>query len=297
MRWKAAVQAVMIAVLWLGVLAPAASADDTETFFLGPDGVPVGSLIGTPHGGQMPNYDRGRDLEPGLFLEKSDRGLLETEETRYQHWQAEMTGRHLAGYPTFVIWSASAAFEPGLTGAFSVYLLDCPETAVECTELGGQEVFVQPTDSGGWTETTVSLPPIDHAFADGRHLGIRIVVADDSGTDMMFAYGFPKYRSRLVVSAEPLVVTPQASLTPPPITLAPVDRLGLVKPLSVLRFQEGPADINSLTPWLATLTGSTVILVVLGVVLVFTLSPHGRREKSRAGSRPAHSRSRTVVSS
>jgi hypothetical protein len=286
----------MIAVLWLGVLAPAASADDTETFFLGPDGVPVGSLIGTPHGGQMPNYDRGRDLEPGLFLEKSDSGLLESEETRYQHWQAEMTGRHLAGYPTFVVWGASAAFEPGLTGTFSVYLLDCAEAALECTELAGQEVVVPPADSGGWTETTVSLPQIDHVFAEGRHLGIRIVVSDKSGTDMMFAYGFPKYRSRLIVSAEPPAITTEASVALPPITLAPLDRLGLVKPLSFLTFQEGPADINSLTPWLATLTGSTVILVVLGVVLVFTLSPHGRRERSRPGTRPARN-GRTVISS
>lgn len=290
-------QSVMIAVLWLGVLAPAASADDTETFFLGPEGVPVGSLIGTPHGGQMPNYDRGRDLEPGLFLEKSDRGLLESEETRYQHWQAEMTGRRLAGHPTFVVWTASAAFEPGLTGAFSVYLLDCSETAVDCTELAGQEVVVPPADSGGWTEITVALPQIDHVFAEGRHLGIRIVVSEGSGTDMMFAYGFPKYRSRLIVSAEPLVVTTEASVAPPPITRAPLDRLGLVKPLSILRLQEGPADINSLTPWLATLTGSTVILVVLGVVLVFTLSPHGRRERSRTGSPLPHSGTRTVISS
>ena len=290
-------QAVAIAVLWLGVLAPAASADDTETFFLGPDGVPIGSLIGTPHGGQMPNYDRGRDLEPGLFLEKSDRGLLETEETRFQHWQADMTGRHLAGYPTFVAWSASAGFEPGHTGIFSVYLLDCPESALDCTELASQEVVVPPSDSAGWTETTVSLPEIDHVFAEGRHLGIRIVVASNSGTDMMFAYGFPKFRSRLIVSTEPPVLTTEASLVSPPTTLASIDRLERVKPLSVLVPLRGPADIDSLTPWLATLTGSTVILVILGVILVFTLSPHGRRERSKRGARQPRGGPRTIVSS
>ena len=297
MRWRAAVQAVVIAVLWLGVLAPAASADDTETFILGPDGVPVGSLIGTPRGGQMPNYDRGRDLEPGLFLERSDLGLRESDENRYQQWQSEMTGRHLAGYPTFIVWSASAGFEPGLTGAFTVYLLDCPVFAANCDELASQEVIVPPSGSGEWTENTVSLPQIDHAFADGRHLGIRVVVSETSDTDMMFAYGFPKYRSRLIVSAEPPVAASVASAATPPTTLASLDRLGVVKPMSVLMSQEGPADINSLTPWLATLTGSTVILVVLGVVLVFTLSPHGRRERSRPGSHAARGGRRTVVSS
>lgn len=298
MRCRAAVQAVIVAVLWLGVLAPVASADDTETFFLGPEGVPVGTLIGTPHGGQMPNYDRGRDLEPGLFLERSDRGLLEIDETRYQHWHAEMTGRHLVGYPTFVVWSAAADFGPDLDGAFSVYLLDCPASAVACTELASQEVTTGPGVSDAWTETTVSLPEIDHVFTEGRHLGIRIVVSETSETDMMFAYGYPKFRSRLIISSQPPVAVAEVALAAPPVTLASIGRLDVVKRFSpLLAPADSPGELDSLTPWLATLTASTVILVMLGVVLVFTLSPHGRRERSRSGPRASQSRNRTVVSS
>lgn len=295
MRCRATVQAVIVAVLWLGVLTPVSAADDSETFFLGPEGVPVGSLIGTPHGGQMPNYDRGRDLQPGLFLEKSDLGLLEVDEARYQHWQAEMTGRHLVGYPTFVVWSAAAAFESDLTGVFSVYVLDCPGSAVGCTELVSQEITVPPGESGAWTETTVALPQIDHAFADSRHLGIRIVVSESSDTDMMFAYGYPKYRSRLIISAEPAPVVSEAIAAPSEsVPNAPLQR---VKPLRPTVIEVGgQGDINSLTPWLATLTASTVILVMLGVILVFTLSPHGRRERTRPGSPRSNGR-RTVVSS
>jgi hypothetical protein len=298
MRYRAAVQAVTIAVLWLGVLAPVAGADDTETFFLGPDGVPVASLIGTPHGGQMPNYDRGRDLEPGLFLQRSDLGLLETDETRYQHWQTEMSGRRLVGYPTLILWSAAAGFDAELRGVFSAFVLDCPASGVACAELASEELTVSPSEVGAWTEATIALPQIDHVFGEGHHLGIRIVVSEKSETDMIFAYGYPKYRSRLIISSEPPPVVAEASVASPPSTLASRERLERVKPVSPARLSaQQAADIDSLTPWLATLTGSTVILVALGVVLVFTLSPHGRRERTRSGARGPRSQHRTVISS
>ncbi|MEX1124305.1 MAG: hypothetical protein WD895_02955 [Acidimicrobiia bacterium] len=300
MRCRATVQAAVLAVLSLGVLVPVASAADTETFFLGPEGIPLGSLNGTPHGGEMPNYDRGRDLELGLLLVRSDNGLAETDETRYQHWQAEMTGRHLVGYPTLVVWSAAAGFESQLASVFTIYLLDCPKSAFACQELTSQEVTVEPEQSGGWVETEVFLPPIDHGFDDGRHLGVRIVVSESSETDMMFAYGYPKYRSRLTISPDAPPALAEATLAPPAQSpaLASIERLERVKPLSPVTVEvRGAGNIGSLTPWLATLTASTVLLVALGVILVFTLSPHGRRERSKSDTHGSHGRNRTVISS
>jgi len=296
MRPRATVQAALLAVLSLGVLIPVASAADTETFFLGPEGVPRGSLIGTPAGGEMPNYDRGRDLEPGLLLARSETALLETDETRYQHWQAVMTGRRLAGYPTLVVWSAAAGFTPEMTGAFSIFLLDCPESAIACTELTGQEVTVGSDSSGNWVETEVALPAIDHVFADGRYLGVRIVVSEKSESDMMFAYGYPKYRSRLTLSSDAPPALAETTVQTAP--LASLETLERVKPSPIVTIEiEAAGDIGSLTPWLATLIASTVLLVILGVVLVFTLSPHGRRERSRFGSHGSRGRNRTLISS
>ncbi len=291
--------AAVLAVLSLGVLIPIASAADTETFFLGPEGVPRGSLIGTPHGGEMPNYDRGRDLEPGLLLTRSDKGLLETDETRYQHWQAEMTGRHLIGYPSLVMWSAAAGFEPEMTGVFTIYLLDCPEAAVGCIELTNKTVTVLPGASAGWAETGVVLPAIDHVFAERRYLGVRIVVSESSETDMMFAYGYPKYRSRLMISPDaPLVLAEVSAPAAQPPAQASVERLERVKPPPPVTVEvEVAGDIDSLAPWLATLTASTVLLVIIGVALVFTLSPRGRRERSRFGSHGARGRNTTVIPS
>jgi hypothetical protein len=302
MRCRTTVQAAVIAVLSLGVLLPVASAADSETFFLGPEGVPIGSLIGTPDGGEMPNYDRGRDLDPGLLLLRSEAGLAETDESRFQHWQAVMTGNRLVGYPTLAVWSAAAGFEPDLTGVFTVYLLDCPESAVRCNELASHQVTVAPdaSSTGTWVETEVVFPAVDHQFADGRHLGVRIVVSETSEADMMFAYGYPKYRSRLTVSPDtPLAMTEMAAAPiAAPVLPASVDRMQQVKPFSTAGAEvEEVVGTGSLTPWLVTLTGSTVLLVILGVVLVFTLSPHGRRERSRFGSHGSRGRNRTVISS
>lgn len=300
MRLRTTVQAAVLAVLSLGVLVPVASAADTETFFLGPEGVPRGSLIGTPAGGEMPNYDRGRDLEPGLMLARSEKGLLETDETRYQQWQTVMAGGRLAGYPTVVVWSAAASFAPEMTGVFSIYLLDCPESAGACTELTSQEVTVGGDSSETWVETQVALPAIDHVFAGGRHLGVRIVVSEKSESDMMFAYGHPRYRSRLTISTDAPVALAEATAAAlnQPAPQASLQTLERVKPHSTVMVEvESAGDISSLTPWLATLTASTVFLVILGVVLVFTLSPHGRRERSRFGSHGSRGRNRTVISS
>jgi len=302
MRFKTTVQAAVLAALSLGVLIPVASAADIETLFLGPDGIPVGSLIGTPAGGEMPNYDRGRDLDPGLLLATSELGPEETDETRYQHWQALMTGRRLAGYPTLVVWNAAAGFEPEMTGIFSIYLLDCLKSAVACTELTSQEVRVGPDSSGTWVETVVHLPAIDHVFAHDRFLGVRIVVSERSESDIMFAYGYPKYRSRLTLSPDaPAALAEETAslsqLSPPATWNRPLERM---KPQSTVIAEvagEGAGGIDSLTPWLATLTVSTVLLVLLGVGLVFTLTPHGRRERSKNGSHGSRGGNRAVISS
>jgi hypothetical protein len=300
MRFRTTVQAAVLAVLSLGVLIPIASAADTDTFFLGPEGAPLGSLIGTPAGGEMPNFDRGRDLEPGLLLSRSEKGLLEIDEARYQHWQASMTGRRLSGYPTLVIWNAAAGFEAGMTGIFSIFLLDCPESAVGCIELTSQEVTVGPDSSGDWTETVVAMPAIGKSFANGRYLGVRIVVSEESESDLMFAYGYPKFRSRMTLSAEAPPALVEATAAPiAPAAPASLETLARVKPPppTVAVEVETAGDIGSLTPWLATLTASTVLLVILGVALVFTLTPHGRRERSRFGSHGSRGRNRTVISS
>ena len=72
MKWG-----VLIA-LTLVLLAPGAALAEQENYYLGPDGVPHAQLMFNPLGGEMPNYDRGRDVEPELLLQRSSRGLERT---------------------------------------------------------------------------------------------------------------------------------------------------------------------------------------------------------------------------
>ena len=89
----------VLVALTLVLLAPGVALAEQENYYLGPDGVPRAQLMFNPLGGEMPNYDRGRDVEPGLLLQRSSRGLEEDDATRFQHWQIETSGQHLTGYP------------------------------------------------------------------------------------------------------------------------------------------------------------------------------------------------------
>jgi hypothetical protein len=296
----AAARGALIA-LTLVLFAPVASGSEQETYFLGPDGIPQGALVNTPRGGVMPNYDLGRDVEPGLLLERSDLGLAEAEETRYQSWQIEMSGRRLTGQPSLVIWSAPARFDPGKRGVFSVFLLDCPPVGNPCTELGAAEVAIEKGHGGVWVESTVDLPAIDHQFDDERYLAVRVVVAASSESDMMFAYGYPKQRSRLTIYPEPPVATPAETIPAAGPTAASEDelstdkahRLSLSPPPTVEPSDEG----GSVWPWLVTLGLSTAALVALGAVLVSGLTRSGKHVRRTPGvcrSEPAQTRRMSV---
>lgn len=273
-----AVRGAVIALM-LVLIAPVALAAEQENFYLGTDGFPHGSLVATPHGGEMPNFDLGRDIEPGLLLKRSDLDLAETDDTRYQHWQIDMGGQSINGYPSVVIWSAPARFDAGKKGALTVYLLDCNLVGGDCGELGVAGMTVEKGRGGAWTESRLDFEPIEHRFEAGRYLGVRVVVPDTSETDMMLAYGFPKHRSRLTIHSEP---------PPPPVETvvlspaSPSDEIATDKMnrLSLVSAPDAVSDeMASAWTWAVSLVLSTLMLVVLGAFLVSRLTKPGRHER------------------
>jgi len=280
-----------VVALALTLLAPAAGATtaEQETQYLGTDGFPRASLLPNPMGGELTNFDRGRDVEPGLFLERSALGLQETDEARFQHWQADAGGRRIVGYPVLVIWAAPSRFDATVSADFEVFLLDCNRTGSECTSIDSGEATV-PSGSADWSEISVVFDAFDHDFDEGRHLGVRVVVSESSESDLMLAYGFPAHRSRLTIYADPPVVESVASV--PSITMSAQVNTELMRreggnpePVSMAAV---PAE--SSWSWLATMVLSSLALAALGVLLVRTLTRPGRHEvrfvTSRAESRP-----------
>jgi len=274
---------VLLALTLLVVAPLAAVAAEQESYYLGPDGVPFGSLLLNPLGGEMPNYDKGRDVEPGLILERSELGLIEDDEAKFQHWQLEASGERLAGYPSLKVWAAADRFESGKLGVFSVFLLDCNSSGTDCDEISSGEAMI---DSGGgatWTEAVVDFPEVDHRFEERRYLGVRIVVSAESETDLMFAYGYTAHRSRLTIYAEAPSRPIETSVAPTPpfedVVVVATPPLAQAEPQGV----EPPVAAVSVWPWVLTLLVSTAALVALGALLMSSLTRPGRHERLPGG--------------
>lgn len=280
----------VLVVLTLVLLAPGVALAEQENYYLGPDGIPHAQLMFNPLGGEMPNYDRGRDVEPGLLLQRSSRGLEEDDEARFQHWQIEVSRQRLTGYPSMVVWSAADMFEAGRQGVFTVYLLDCDTTGSDCENLGSKAATIDSGTGAMWIETTVDFPALDHQFGEGRHLGVRIVVSSASETDMMFAYGYASQRSRLTIHSEQPVRAVETTVAAAPVTGGAADFAAVPPAVSVAPTDPVVVDAAVATasfwPWLTTLVASTVGLVAVGGLLLASLTKSGRHERHQDGEHP-----------
>ncbi len=291
---------VLIA-LTLVLLAPGVALAEQENYYLGPDGVPRAQLMFNPLGGEMPNYDRGRDVEPGLLLQRSSRGLEEDDAARFQHWQIDTGGQRLTGYPSMAVWSAADMFEAGKHGVFTVYLLDCDITGSDCDNLGSKVATVDSGAGATWIETTLDFPALDHQFGEGRHLGVRIVVSTASETDMIFAYGYASQRSRLTIHSEQPARAVESTVAAAPVTAGAADFAAVPPALQVTPTDpvvvDAPVATASFWPWLTTLVVSTVGLVAVGGLLLASLTKPGRHERRQDGEHPpARQTSRISVS-
>ncbi len=275
----------VLAALALVLLTPGVALAEQENYYLGTDGVPRAGLMFNPLGGEMPNYDRGRDVEPGLLLQRSARGLQEDDPARFQHWQIDVSGQRIAGFPTMVVWSAADMFGEDMQGIFTAYLLDCDASGTECQNLGSKVATVDSGKEATWVETTLEFPGLDHQFEEGRHLGVRIVVTSASESDMIFAYGYAAQRSRLTIHSEQPVSTEESASAMPLVVPPPADfgaEPGVsAEPLVVAEpvAESTSAVTGSIWPWLITLTISTAGLVAVGALLLASLTRPGRHER------------------
>jgi len=275
----------VLLVLTLLVVAPlAAVAAEQESYYLGPEGVPFGTLLLNPLGGEMPNYDKGRDVKPGLLLERSELGLNEDDEAKFQHWQLEASGERLTGYPTLRIWGAADRFEPGKLGIFGAFLLDCNSSGTDCDEISSGEATIDSGRGETWTEAVIDFLEVDHRFEDRRYLGVRIVVSAESETDLIFAYGYTAHRSRLTIyaGAPSRPVETSVAAAPAPVEEVAVEPTPPGAQTGLPGLQPAIAAV-SVWPWVLTLLVSTATLGALGALLMSSLTRPGRHERLPGG--------------
>ncbi len=155
------------------------------------------SLDGSLQNGTLPNYDTDRDSDPGLMIKKGD-GLGESDLSKIQRWRSDAGGSRLLGWGTLTIFAATKDFASGKTGRFAIGLFDCDGSGSNCSALATQSAsFDQANFGGNFGAVTVNFGSIDHTFASGRTLVLKLATASDSDDDLWFAYGTNTYPARL----------------------------------------------------------------------------------------------------
>ena len=156
------------------------------------------------------NYDLDRDNDPGLELQATTLGLLETDPTKYNPWRTDPLTSTLAinGDVFIDIWGATRNFQNSKPGAFTMYLIDIDPTAPGAGDPSTfhYEIGNGTVSSGDWqggsttfVQNTVTISNITSTIVQGHILEIFVVVDNASNRDMWFAYDTTLYQSALIV--------------------------------------------------------------------------------------------------
>jgi len=221
------------------------------TLFLAGDSVPQGSMgTGAPGPINLPNFDPGRDSSPGLLLAKSDQGSSETDPTKYQQWEYDVSGQTLS-VSKLVIWAAPKDFDVEKTVRFATFLMACDST---CTVLDtATRIVAGATD---WKQLNIPLVTNGRDFGASERLVVKITVLDNSDDDMWFAYATATYDARISVKLG--VPTPTTSTTTTTTTSATTTTT-VFKPEAATTTTTNPGAISP--PTVPTETTTTTVLI------------------------------------
>lgn len=170
----------------------------TELYLAG-TGVPRGSLAqSAPSASVLPNYDPGRDAFPGLLLQATDNGLMESDPVKYQKWVGGPSPIDVDGPVSLVLWSAMQDFDQDDNGVVHAGLFECDAGGSNCDPIVQATLKLDPwSGSSSWVERTIDFGPVTRSVPPGRVLAVKIVVEEN---DMWFAYGTTAQPSRLAFS-------------------------------------------------------------------------------------------------
>ncbi len=266
---RPALLGLALVVFFVQVPLSALLAIDGALYLTG-TGVPQANLsMGSVGNGALPNYDAGRDDDPGLTLKKTNKGVGETDPSKYQIWIGPSTGLDLDGQASLTFWSAMKDFDESKDGEVEAYLLDCATSGDDCKVIDSGSIRLERWSAGssGWVSRTINFGSVSHSFAPGRSLAVKAVVANDSGDDMWFAYGVATYPSALAVTlASPATTTTTSTTTttttPPSTTTTtttpPSTTTTTTTPPSTTTTTTTPPSTTTTKPSTTTTTTATV---------------------------------------
>lgn len=199
---------VGVLALILAVPLPALATTEPIYFYPDDDGYPAASLKTTSPTYLGPMLDIDGNGKQGRRVDKSDKGLSETDDRKYQQWSVPASLLQVSGSATLTIWFADKSFHGGDTNRLVAYILDCGSSGCITLATASNDVTV-PDGENVFSQTTLTFPSFDHSFASGRSLRLRIMLDKDfSDDDMTIAYDTTSYVSRLRLN----------KVVPPPTT-------------------------------------------------------------------------------
>lgn len=138
------------------------------------------------------NYDTDRDLDPGLVLDKTNLGLIESDPTKFQVWRSGVltTTLPITGTVLIDIWAAMQNYSTGLVGAVTVFLRDYDPSGPSHVEITNGTVFARDWQegSGDFVERMALVLGTNYTLLVGHELEAWVVVDNESGQAMWLTY-------------------------------------------------------------------------------------------------------------
>ncbi len=157
------------------------------------------------------NYDKSGggcppgDNDPGLSLLKTAQRLNETDSEKLQVWRTGVLASDLvvSGDVLTDVWAAIKGYDVGQqvtdkAGAVTMYLRDyCATCNPTHKEIGNASVFSPNWHEGtqDFIKKTIIIPNVGYTVPAGRELEVRLMVDNESGDQMWFAYDTVSHRS------------------------------------------------------------------------------------------------------
>jgi len=152
----------------------------TSTLYLGTSGSGPSTygLQTTPPPPGNPEPDHDGDGDDGLTIRNSSGALDDTDPSRYQHWTYTFAvDTTYDGQVRLGLWSTVENFDDEGNGHYQVYLQDCAADGTDCVLLLATDSHIDDWngDVEDWVFKDLSLGSIDHTFAGGRMLRVRLM--------------------------------------------------------------------------------------------------------------------------
>jgi hypothetical protein len=145
------------------------------------------------------NYDSNRDAFPGRMVAKGGSGANESDLTKYQNWRSDPlpASAVINGQVKVTFFSAMKDFAQNKRGNVTVFLRAYNGSSYQQLCQGNLTDANWQGGSNTWVSKTITFSCNNVTIPAGQRLEVKIVVGNNAGGDMWFAYDTTAYQARV----------------------------------------------------------------------------------------------------